>query len=121
MLWFFGELFAVTPPDTDIFQLRDLRAAIEDGSWVITDDASVSLTTRHVAWQQFPCCFHISLYLCFYIFGTLSLFCSLPHRMKALHPLSYQAGVADPRGNFREAGCFAAASASWLGSFVGNP
>ena len=69
MLWFFGELFAVIPPYTDIFQLRDLRAVTEDGSWVITDDGSVSLTTRHVAWQQFPCCFHISLYLCFYIFG----------------------------------------------------
>lgn len=69
MLWFFGELFAVTPPDIDISQLRDLQAVIEDGSWVITDDGSVSLTTRHVAWQQSPCCFHISLYLCSYIFS----------------------------------------------------
>lgn len=39
MLWFFGELFAITPPDTGIFQLRDLRAVTEDDSWVVTDTA----------------------------------------------------------------------------------
>lgn len=82
MLWFFGELFAVTPPDIDISQLRDLQAVIKDGLWVITDDGSVSLTTRHVAWQQFLCCFHISLYLRSYIFSKSALLLLPPTQNK---------------------------------------
>lgn len=85
MRWFFGKVFASPHSWCRHFLVQVFMAVIKDCSRVITEDSSISLTTKHVAWQQFPCWFHISSFHCFYNFSKTIPILFFLYRIKSLY------------------------------------